>query len=321
MSARPRRRPLAALALAAALAAARADAGVRLDLVRGDGAASCSDGADVQREVARRLADDPFTGAPDRFIEVVLARDGAGPWTARVRVRDAAGASLGARDLASDDATCGPLSEVVALTVALLVDPEAHASPPPPPAPVCPPPPPPRVVVRRVREAALAASAHAVVDTTVVPGTGLGAALRGEVALGRAWRIRLGATWFPAANAERGGARFAVGATTARAGLCRNLADAGSLALDACADLNVGALHASVDGAVARRTGDFAWASAQLGARLRWRPLAALVIDADAAAVVPFVRRAFGVAGAADPVFESPAVGLAAALGVGVVLR
>lgn len=321
----PRARSLRAAALAFALSTGRAEAGVRLDLVRGDGAESCSDGGDVQREVARHLPADAFGGTPERFIEVVLARDGAGPWTAQVRVRDPAGALLGARELSSDAATCGPLSDVVALTVALLIDPDATAVPappiPPPPAPPVCPPPPPRVVVRRGRGVPLSVSIHAVVASGAIPGVAVGASLRTELTVARGWRVRLGATWLPASAVDLRGARFALGATTARAGLCRQLLGGEVVAVDACADLAAGALHVSVDGAAAQRTGDFAWLSAQAGARLRWRPTPALLIDADAAAVVPFLRHAFGVTGAPDAAYESPPVGFAAGLGVGVVLR
>ncbi len=317
----------AAVSLLAALHATSAEATVRLDLVRGDGADACADGARVEREVVRRLGQDPFASDPERFIEAVLSRDGP-TWSAHVRIRDASGDLLGARTLASDAPTCDPLVEALALALALAIDPAADvaddaAAPPPSDSP--PPPPPaaaetiPPRAPRHTTRHGVVVGVRAVGAWGVLPETSPGAALRAELSLSRRWRARLEGRWLSEA-ATGPNAGWRVGVTSAHAGVCAAPVLGPSLALDVCAALGVGAMHVSVDGAAGTNTGDHLWSVVEAGPRVRWRPVAWLELDADASAGAALVRHAFGVAGEAAPRFDPGVLSVSAGLGAAVAL-
>lgn len=133
---------------------------VTLGLTRGDGTETCLRGAAIERAVERRLRRRVFARneSPDLRIDVALAREADGAWSARLVLRGRSGAELGARELDTHAAHCSALDDALVLVVALLVDsPEARAevnapseapaappSQPTPTAPVAPPAPPPR---------------------------------------------------------------------------------------------------------------------------------------------------------------------------------
>lgn len=318
---------LALAALTTSLHAASVDAAVRFDLVRDDGAERCADGAEVQREVSRRLGSDPFGAAPDRFIDATLSRT-HDTWTARVRIRDLAGDPLGARTLTSDAPTCGPLTEALSLALVLLIDPTADlASPPPPPPPATPPPPdpappasaPPAPAPRAPRRGVVFVGLRALASWGVVPSVSPGVALRAEFALSRRWRARVEGRWL-AESALTQAEVWRFGVTSAHAGVCVAPVAGDALALDVCAALAVGAMRVSIDGASTMRTGDHPWAAVEAGPRLRWRPARWIELDADVTAGAALVRRAFGVVGEPTARFEPGAVSLSAGVGAAVAL-
>jgi len=315
----------AAVSLLASLYAASAEGTVRLDIVRGDGADTCADGARVQREVIRRLGQDPFAHDPERFIEAVLSR-GDREWSARVRIRDAAGALLGVRSLTSDAPTCEALTEALALSLALVIDPAAATPPPPPPpAPPAPPPAvaaaacPPRAPQHAARRGVVVVGLRAVGSWGVVPEASPGAALRAEVSLSRRWRARIEGRWLSEASTGPN-AGWRIGVTSAHAGLCVAPALGRSLSFDVCAGLGVGAMRVSVDGAASMHTGDHPWAVVEAGPRLRWRPWSWIELDVDASAGAALVRRGFGVVGEAAPRFDPGVLSVNLGLGVAVAL-
>ncbi|MFO0651248.1 MAG: hypothetical protein U0326_33800 [Polyangiales bacterium] len=315
------RRLAAILALAAALLAREAHAGVRLDLVRGDGAETCIDGAALQRELTRRLGETAFDGEVAQVIEVLLSREER-RWTARLRQRDGRGALIVTRDLSSEAPTCGPLGDALALSLAILIDPEAPPAPPPTPeiVSVCPPLPPPRRMPRAPRHSTVQLTAEGALVWGVVPNVAPGVGLRTELALSRRWRVAVGVTAIPTVRVDVSSARFAFGWTAASAGACVALATSDALRFDACAAVRVGALHVSVDGAPAQNTGDRLWASADLEPRVRVRVLGPLVVTAGASVGVALTRASFGVVGARETVFEVSPVTVAGSLGAGVEL-
>jgi hypothetical protein len=309
------------LLLTVALAAREARAGVRVDLVRGDGAETCGDGASLRRELLRRLGAHAFEGEVAQVIEVLLLRDN-GRWVARVRLRDDQGSLIGARDLSSEAPTCGPLGAALSLTLALLIDPDA---PPPPATPrevalVCPPPPAPHPTPRTPRRPVVQVSAEATAVWGVVPDVAPGVALRTELALSRGWRLAVGVTTLPTSRVDAPASRFAFGWTAASLGACVSPTSNNILRFDVCASARLGALHVSVDGVAAQHTGDRLWASAHLEPRLRARVVGPVVVTAEANVGVPFTRESFGVAGTSAAVFEVSPVTLAASLGAGVEL-
>src|SRR5262249_3996318 len=64
----------------------------------------------------------PFRETPTQFIEAQIRRDGS--WTAEIFLRDASGASRGNRVFTSNAPTCASLASVVALSIAIIIDPD-----------------------------------------------------------------------------------------------------------------------------------------------------------------------------------------------------
>lgn len=302
------------------LVAREARAGVRLDVVRGEGAGSCADGVALQRALVARLGARAFEGDATERIEVMLTRVDT-RWSARVRLRDAQNALVAARDLASEASTCEALGEALTLTLSLLIDPLAPAAPdlPSAPAPVVTP-----TVAVAVRSAsrpsarrgAAQVTGEAVVLWGVVPGVAPGASLRAELSVSRRWRMALAVTALPATAVSAGASRFAFGWTAASAGVCLRAVD-GRVGVDLCGAVIAGALHVSVDGAAAHNTGDRAWLSAEVTPRLRARLAGPLVFTAGVGVGVAITRDVFGVTGATEAVYAVSPVSLGASVGVG----
>ncbi|HEY5959756.1 MAG TPA: hypothetical protein VIV60_24550 [Polyangiaceae bacterium] len=96
--------------------------------VRGNGAEHCPSASDLQRDVENRIGRPLFDGTAAQSIEVSVYRDDrTTPPTHRseIHVRDVDGKSLFDRVLSSDEEDCRPLVASTALTIALLVDPDA----------------------------------------------------------------------------------------------------------------------------------------------------------------------------------------------------
>src|SRR3954447_18622305 len=103
---------------------------VALGLTRGEGTETCLRAAAIERAVERRLRRHVFARdeSPDLRIDVALAREADGAWSARLVLRGRRGAELGARELDTHAAHCSALDDALVLVVALLVDsPEARA--------------------------------------------------------------------------------------------------------------------------------------------------------------------------------------------------
>jgi len=123
----------AVLVLPGRVAAAPGNQGAaRLELRNETGVDQCIGARALERAVDFRLrrrafrADQPATLS----VTVVLGKDPEAGWTAQIAVRDAAGALLGTRSIASPARHCSSLDDSLALVVALLVD-----DPPSPPTP------------------------------------------------------------------------------------------------------------------------------------------------------------------------------------------
>jgi hypothetical protein len=110
--------------------AVEANPRVALGLTRGEGTQACIQGGAIERAVERRLRRRVFARnePPELHIDVALAREADGAWSARLVLRGRSGAELGARELETQAAHCSALDDALVLVVALLVDsPEARA--------------------------------------------------------------------------------------------------------------------------------------------------------------------------------------------------
>lgn len=159
--------------LAFAFAAAPPPRTSTLSWVRLDGAESCVAAPALAREVEATLGRPVFVapGTADLAVEGRVERLPAGGWRASLRLLEADGASLGDRTVDSPEAACTELGHMVALTVALLIDPEgppAPVPPAPPPEPVAAPEPPP------APRWSFEVDAAALGGAGLVPGVGVG---------------------------------------------------------------------------------------------------------------------------------------------------
>lgn len=135
------------VALALAQDGAPPPARVHLRHVRGEGAASCPDQAWLEGNVAARLGASPFVPRAPLLVTTRLDCDAHGcRATLEVRHLDVPGDRPRRRTLAAAD--CREAAESLALSLALVIDPQHLARPrpddvgPTPPAPVSAPPPP-----------------------------------------------------------------------------------------------------------------------------------------------------------------------------------
>lgn len=129
---------------------ARATPTARLVYVRGEGAATCVDEEGLKLAVAKRLGYDPFRVLADNTVSVDVRKQGS-RFVARLKLSDHEGRERGVRELASKSDDCADLTDTLALTVSIALDPLSLTRPPPPPpgpvdetaTPALPPEPPP----------------------------------------------------------------------------------------------------------------------------------------------------------------------------------
>ena len=102
-----------------------------LNWVRAEGAESCLSGSELALALRRVLAADSVTVAP-LVIEGVVSRDPAsGLFRARLRVLDAAGNTVGLRELTSAEPRCEQLTQSLVLVLSVLVELGSTAAPEP----------------------------------------------------------------------------------------------------------------------------------------------------------------------------------------------
>lgn len=317
---------------------------VRLAWVRSEGAESCPDEDELEKRVRERLGRDPFDKAAKLSIEGAVERSGD-EWRAELQIRSDTSTPVGARKLATTAAECGAIADAVVLAIALTIDPSGAPSAPaaafplePAPSssgpvlqptnPLPPPPPTTRVVEPTKDEPHREMSKHGrrAMDVLARGGIAAGilprlapfASLAGNYAFEP---VRLTAGLFLIPEQETSDRRFAFGLTSGSAGICYDLRLAIHLAANLCAELQLGALHASVvdtEHLVPLSPGDHLWAAGAAGPRLSWMPVTPLRLEAGALGVVPILREAFMIRGQPAPVFQSAPVGAMAYVGVGV---
>jgi hypothetical protein len=94
----------------------------RLVYVRGPGAEACPDEAQLRSAVATRLGYDPFRPHATTTLSADLRRE-RGVYRARVSLVDDAGVERGTRDLESHAADCSDITNAMALSMSIAIDP------------------------------------------------------------------------------------------------------------------------------------------------------------------------------------------------------
>ena len=294
--------------------------GVHLSWVRDDAAADCPDAAAIEAEVAGRLGDNPFQRPPTQFIEATVTRQGD-RFEVTIAMRGPEGRPIGTRSLASRSGDCRSIATAAALTIAILIDPDAITRAPPPPRRRLRRPRP-RHRRRRGRPGPRGGSWHGP--------SGPGGRCRG---LPRAWGWRRRSTWPAAPRSACGGTflperrtsapgdGFAFGLSYAEAFGCL-VAPAAGLRWELCAGLSAGLLHAVVYAPTPINPGQrWTFAATQLTRLVIPLPvLRPAVVEVGLEAAEPFARRAFFVEGrpaGMDTVFTQPVLAVTGSLGIG----
>jgi hypothetical protein len=334
-------RGLAALGVLLAAGAARAAApelsgsgapaqgvgqlGVHLSWVRGEGAAGCPDAGVIQAQVAARLGDDPFQRPPTQFIEALVTRP-AQTLLVAIAMRGADGVLLGSRTLTSAAADCRSVANAAALTIAILIDPDAllrapPAVPAPTPATVAEPVPPPTASPAtggpsgRVTIGALGTWGR-------LPRAALGAALAATVDLGPWAAVSVTGAFLPERRTVAPDDGFAFGLSTGEVDGCFVPLRGGRAQLrgELCAGLSAGILHAVVYASTPLAPGErWTFAATQL-MRLVIPFSRAGVLEGGIGLAEPFPRRAFFVEGqpaGMDTVFTQSALAATGFVGLG----
>lgn len=330
---------------------------VRLSFARGSGAETCLGEPQIEEQVVHRLGRDPFSARADVSIEGNVVR-AEGTWHAVLDVRDRHGHALGHRELEAHDADCGPLGDALVLAVALAIDPEAGttslfpnnadaapAAVPAAAAPIAPAPPfAPVVATTAPPVIAAAVTSAPSLDATTTPVApscpecgprevhgDVVVAAEGGVAFGflpkaapvanvsalagrGAFHGALSMSFLP----EQAAGSIALGLTFVGLGGCYDVFAVRAVSASACADVQAGAIHAVVRDLTPLHPGDQLWLAAALGPRFAWTFLPPLRLEVAISAVVPLVRKSFGIAGDPSPLFHEAAVGAVSYAGLGV---
>lgn len=306
---------------------AGAPVGVHLSWVRGDGAAGCPDAGFIEAQVAARLGDDPFQRPPTQFIEALVTRPAQALLVA-IAMRGADGALLGSRTLTSAAEDCRSVANAAALTIAILIDPDAllraplPASAPTPPAATAPVPAPaaapaPGGPAGRMTVGALG-------TWGLLPRAALGAALAATVDSGPRAAVGVTGAFLPERRTAAPNDGFAFGLSTGEVDGCFVPLGGGRSRLrgELCAGLWAGILHAVVYASTPLAPGQrWSFAATQLMRLVMPLPFSrAAVVEVGAGLAEPFPRRAFFIEGqpaGMDTVFTQPALAATGFVGLG----
>jgi hypothetical protein len=302
-------------------AAAPALPGVHLSWVRAEGAGICPDAAAIEAEVAERLGGNPFALVPSQFVEAIVTQKAEG-FLVTIAMRGPGGQLLGNRTLTSSPGDCRSIATAAALTIAILIDPDALArAPAPKPAPPPSPAPEPRSGLPAGRVAAVAGAGWG-----QVPGIAPGARLSATIDVAEPLAIGLSAVLFPEQRTDAPDDGFAFGLTYGELVACwvplaaKPSASPARLRLELCAGAAAGVLHAVVYSGTPTGPGQrWTFAAAQL-TRVIIPIVEGVVAEIGLEATAPLPRREFFVAGrpaGMDTVFTQPVVTLAGWAGVG----
>jgi hypothetical protein len=308
----------------AAAQTAPEDGHVYLSWVRLGGADSCPDVRQIADDVSRRLGWNPFRESPTRFIEAQIRRDGT--WVAEVFLRDASGASRGNREFTSSAPTCASLASVVALSIAIIIDPNVmirrfSEDKPWPEAPDAAPEARPPRREPSVRGSLLLLGGAGV---NLLPRPAPGGGLAGEVRVLPRLAVRVGGVVLPEVRTPLPDDGFAFGLTAGWVGACFDLLHRERVSLGPCAAAMAGLLHAVVYTPDSTHPGQRALFGATGGARLAVRLSTRVEAQVGSDGVLVLNRRQFTVDGrppGMDVAWLQPAAGVLLWAAVGVAFR
>jgi hypothetical protein len=298
-------------------AAAPAPRGVHLSWVRDATAAGCPNAAAIEAQVVARLGEDPFALPPGQFIEALVAHP-ADAFQVTIAMRGLDGRLIGNRTLSSGARDCASIATAAALTIAILIDPEAIASvppAPPPPPPVAPRAPPPAGRPGRVTAAAAG-------GWGLLPRAALGLGLGATVDVAPRLAVGVTAAFFPERRTTPPDDGFGFGLTAGTLVGCwvPRDAEAARWRFELCAGAEVGVLHAVVYEDQPTGPGQRWYVGATELTRVVVRLPGALVAEVALDATQPFPRRAFFVEGrptGMDTVFTQPLASVTGWAGLG----
>ena len=289
--------PLAA-AVALLTWQARAES-LNISVVREDGAESCPDAVHVRAAVMHYLSRPQHQEAG--AIEVRMTPSGDGAFAATVRLRSATGQSMGVRQFS--ESTCDRLVKVVALSIALHLDPDAVATEAPPPPLKTPKT---TIAPSGVPEKRLSTlSIGPVASFGLLPQTAVGMRLGADFEIVKRWNIRAGAFLLPENRTQDG--RFLFGLSAFDAGLCGAIVRGDRGSVRACASGLVGELHAVVLKLEPTEPGGRLWIGANAEISGGVRIAGSLGAEATIGATVPILRQPFLIRGESTPVFQQQA--------------
>ncbi len=260
------------------------------------------------------------------FIEAVVTRE-VESYRVTILMRDAQGKLLGSRVLTSGASDCRPLATAAALTIAILIDPDAVArsseeAPPPPPA--GPPPALPstdQAAPHRPAEGRTGrATAMGIAGRGLLPQAALGAGLAVTLDVGRYGAVGTIVGLFPDQRSRISGGDFAFGLSFAQFVGCFARPNP-VIRWEVCAGGMVSALHVVVYAPAPEDPGEKWAVGVTAMARSIVKLVGPAVLEVGVGASDIWPRRAFVVAGrpqGADTVFTQRAIALAASIGVGV---
>ena len=287
-----------------------------LSWVRTDGAESCIAATQLARTIEARLGRPVFVSAADAEIAVEgRAERTATGFRAVLVITDADGVTLGDRTLESDAATCDELGELVAITVALMIDP-LTAPPEPPPTPTSVPEPEP--------EPAPAPRHRLEFDATLVAAVGIAPSptIGGQATfLARPPSfvpLVLEGSLMPFATVDLGaGDRARFVQVLAGIAICPLWTRLGSVELHGCVGLDAGARIVTGDAARVDET-ERLLIQARATMRAHWDLGRRFTLRAGLHLAVPFRRAAITADGGATTLFSPPPVAGMLDLGIGV---
>jgi hypothetical protein len=303
-----------------------AQPGVRLSWVRGPSATGCPDVSTIEADTVRRLGHNPFAQQPMSFIEAMVARE-VDSYRVTIVMRDAQGKPLGSRVLTSGASDCRPLATAAALTIAILIDPDAVARSSVEALPTSPSGPPPslpstdQAPPRRPAEGRTArATAMGIAGRGLLPQATLGAGLALTLDVGRYGAVGTIVGLFPDQRSRISGGDFAFGLSFAQFLGCFARPNP-VIRWEVCAGGIVSALHVVVYAPAPDDPGEKWAVGVTAMARAIVKLVGPVVLEIGVGATDIWPRRAFAVAGrppGADTVFTQAAIALAASIGVGV---
>ena len=291
--------------MVAPLAAAQAaDDSVRLSVVRSRDAASCPDQEQMSALVAALRRPDASPLGPV-LVDVQFVRDpDQGPFRVTLNV---SGARSGRRTLDDQSTSCTELAEAAALSIAMLLDPQAAVramTAPPSSAPVAPPASPglpgPPVELR------LGASGLLTTGQTATPAGGIEGSL--GVRWGDRWQASVGALWLPARTFALAPGSLDVDVLGATAEGCW-LPSVYRLHMGPCARLGAGRYQAHAHGFTENDDPSKSWLAAGLLGRVGGALLGPVEWRVQAGWMLPLLRRTFRIDGIDGLAFDPPAAG------------